>query len=256
MRLIALIMLGLVTGIAHAQVTTDTQAPTDAEPLWRGGFETGDLTEWHYLANPKGISVTRECAYEGDYAARIEIDGSDEFLWHGNAALNRSELNMKPADTSEGANVYFGWSYYLPRPLSLAKHELGYWESSDSWLQQMRFNIHGEALSFQASNASEVYWTLPEGAAAGRWHDLAMHIRFSSDPERGYVEIWHNGERVSGFAMQTRVNDTDAMFTQIGLLRHREDSQETILIDNARQASSLAGVLAGFDPQVVVTCEI
>ncbi|MDX6849613.1 polysaccharide lyase [Gilvimarinus sp. SDUM040013] len=229
-------------------------ASTWAEP-WQGDFETEDLSQWHYLANPAGISVQSDCVYQGGYAAEITISGDEQFLWHGNAALNRSELNFKPADTREGTDVYFGWSYYLPKPLSSAKHELGYWESSDSWQQQVRFNIHGEALSFQSSRADEVYWRLPEGASAGVWHDLAMHIHFSSDPTQGHMTIWHDGEKISEQYLQTRVNDTDAMFTQIGILRAREDSTATILIDNARQATDVQTLLAAFDPDRPVTCD-
>lgn len=222
-----------------------------ADTLWRGDFETGDLSQWHYLINPDGIRVQTECVYEGQYAAEITLNGDARFLWHGNEALNRSELKFKPADTREGADVYVGWSFYLPRALSPARHEFGYWESSDSWQQQMRFNIHGETLSFQASGADEVYWRLPGGASAGVWHDLAMHIHFSSDPARGHVTIWHDGREVFRQFLQTRVNDTDDMFTQIGILRSREKTSETLLIDNARQASGPEQLLAAFDRRPV-----
>lgn len=226
-----------------------------ADPLWRGDFETGDLSQWHYLINPDGIRVQTECVYEGRYAAEIRLNGEARFLWHGNEALNRSELNFKPADTGEGADVYMGWSFYLPEPLSSARHEFGYWESSDSWQQQMRFNIHGEALSFQSSAADTVYWHLPGGASAGVWHDLAMHIHFSSDPAKGHITIWHDGVKISEQFLQTRVNDTDAMFTQIGILRAREDASETLLIDNARQVSGQEELLAAFDPGRPVHCK-
>lgn len=216
------------------------------EMLWRGDFETGDLSQWHYLTNPQGIGVQSECVYEGRYAGVIEITGADEFLWHGNAALNRSEFNVKPSDTSEGADTFLGWSFYLPEPWSEAKHELGYWESSDSWQQQMRFNIHGEALSFQSSSAGDYHWQLDKGASAGVWHDLAMQVHWSSDPQKGFIEIWHDGDKVARTRMQTRVNDKDAMFTQIGILRHQQDRVERIYIDNARQGETLQEVLAGY----------
>lgn len=226
-----------------------------AQPIWRGDFETGDLSQWHYLANPQGISVQSQCVYQGDYAAQITLNGDEQFLWHGNEALNRSELNFKPSDTREGAEVYFGWSFYLPRRLSQAKHELGYWESSDSWQQQIRFNIHGEALSFQTSSADTAHWSASQGASAGVWHDVAMHIHFSSDPQKGHVTLWHDGDQVFAEHMQTRINDTDAMFTQIGILRAREDSTETILIDNARQTDNADDLLAAFDAGTRVKCD-
>ncbi|MDO6747773.1 polysaccharide lyase [Gilvimarinus sp. 1_MG-2023] len=227
---------------------------TMAGQLWRGDFETGDLSQWPYLTHPQGISIQSDCVYEGNYAADITITGAESFLWHGNPDLNRSELHFKPADTREGADVFLGWSFFLPQPLSVAKHEFGYWEAQDSWQQQMRFNIHGTALSFQASGADSAYWHLPDGASAGVWHDLAMHIHFSLAPNLGRVTIWHDGIKVFNQTMQTRANKTDAMFTQIGLLRSREDSAATLLIDNARQSDSIESLLAAFDPNTKVTC--
>ncbi|UTF58896.1 polysaccharide lyase [Gilvimarinus sp. DA14] len=240
-----MVLVGLLAVAASAQ----------ADDIWRGDFETGDLSQWHYHLNPQGIEVQSDCVYQGEHAALITLTGAEEFLWHGNAALNRSELTFKPSDTREGAEVYFGWSFYLPEALSQAKHELGYWESSDSWQQQIRFNIHGEALSFQTSSADTAHWSAPQGASAGVWHDVAMHIHFSSDPQKGHVTLWHDGEQVFAQHLQTRVNDTDAMFTQIGILRAREDSTETILIDNARQTDNAVELLAAFDADTRVKCD-
>ncbi len=215
--------------------------------VWRGDMESGDLSQWHYLANPAGISVVEDCVYQGDYAARIAIDGSEQFLWNGREDLNRSELNYRPANTAEGEDTYFGWSFYLPAAFADARHELGYWESADSWQQQMRFNIEGDTFSFQLSNADERFWEVPGFAAPGVWRDVAMHIHWSSDADKGFVEVWLNGESMGKTPMATRVNDTDPMFTQMGILRDRREETEVIYIDNAREGESMAAVLAGFN---------
>jgi|SRR5690554_1077865 len=223
--------------------------------LWQGDMETGDLSQWHYLANPTGISVVQSCVYEGESAARIAIDGSEQFLWNGRQDLNRSELNYRPANTAEGEDTYFGWSFYLPEVFADARHELGYWESADSWQQQMRFNIEGDTFSFQQSSAAEKIWAVPGFASAGVWRDVAMHIHWSSSADTGFVEVWLDGESMGKVKMATRVNETDPMFTQIGILRDQREETEVIYIDNARQGKDMAAVLAGFDAGAERSCE-
>ncbi|WP_041521857.1 polysaccharide lyase [Gilvimarinus agarilyticus] len=225
-----------------------------AELLWQADFETGDLSQWPYITNPVGASITSDCTYEGQYAGQIAITGDEKYLWHGNEALNRSEFNYQPAATGEGDTTYIGWSFYLPAPLLSVKHEIGYWESGNSWQQQMRFNLIGETLSFTRSDATEPYWSKPGFASAGVWHDVAMAVHWSTDPAQGYVDIWLDGKAMGRTQMQTRVNNTDPMFTQIGLLRHRVAQREVILIDNVRAADNIDDVLAAFNPQEPKTC--
>jgi len=225
-----------------------------AELLWQADFETGDLSQWSYIANPIGASVTSECAYQGRYAGKIAITGADEYLWHGNPALNRSEFHYRPAATAEGDTTYLGWSFYLPEPLLNIRHEIGYWESDNSWQQQMRFTLTGDTISFSRSDAAQPYWSQPGFASAGVWHDVAMAVHWSSDPATGYAQVWLDGKPMGRTQLQTRVNDTDDMFTQIGLLRARVEAQEVILIDNVRAADNIEQVLAAFDPETAKAC--
>ncbi|WP_049723147.1 polysaccharide lyase [Gilvimarinus polysaccharolyticus] len=233
---------------------TLSAASTQADILWQADFETGDLSQWSYISNPVGASVTTSCTYQGEYAGQIAITGAEQYLWHGNEALNRSEFNYKPAATGEGDSTFLGWSFFLPEPLLAVKHEIGYWESDNSWQQQMRFNLIGDTLSFSRSNAAEPYWSQPGFASAGVWHDVAMTIHWSTDPAIGYAEIWLDGKPQGRINLQTRVNDNDAMFTQIGLLRQRIDTREVILIDNVRAADNMADVLAAFNPEEPKFC--
>ena len=222
---------------------------------WRGDFESGDLSQWGYLTLPAGLSLEESCVYEGRYAGRVEITGDEQFLWQGNEQLNRSEFHHKPADTAEGDDTYFGWSFYLPAPLSAKPHEIGYWESDQSWQQQMRFTLSGTDFSFQKSDATEVFWNKENFAVPGIWHDVTMHIHWSTDAAKGFVKVWLDGEYMGEDTFQTRVNDADRMFTQIGLLRSREDSREVILIDNVREGTSMASIMGEFDLDTPVTCK-
>lgn len=224
--------------------------------LWRGDFETGDMSQWKTPINPEGLSVTDRCSFDGRYAGAVRLTGEDSFLWQGNKSLNRSEFHHRrqPGDTHENKETFFAFSFYLPKPFSERKHELGYWESDKSWQQMFRFNITGTELSFQQSAAPEVFWKLPKGAAPVQWHRLALHILWSTDPQRGAVEVWVNGEHMGKHHFKTLPTAEALMFTQIGILRAQEDSIEEILIDGAIETDNLTELLERYRDSIGKAC--
>ena len=218
---------------------------SNASILWQGNFETGDMSQWNSPINPAGLSVTGECTFDGKHAGKVTLTGDDSFLWNGNKFLNRSEFHHRRAagNTHEGKDTFFAFSFYLPKTFSEHKHELGYWESDKSWQQMFRFNIHGSELSFQESAASDVLWKLPEGAAPGQWHRIALHIHWSTDPKVGSTEVWVNGKHMGKHHFKNLPTQDALMFTQIGILRTQEKTVEEILIDGAIETDNLTELL-------------
>jgi hypothetical protein len=237
----------LVSACLIAAATTGCSSAPDA--LWRGDFESGDLSQWSYLLNPQGLSVEESCVYQGEYAGRVTITGEPDMLWHGNESLNRSEFSYKPAAgrVGEGLETFFGWSFYLEAPLTDNKHEIGYWESEKSYQQMLRFNILGQDFSFQESAQSQPFWVKENFASPGEWHDVALHIGWSTEAAKGFVQVWLDGEDMGKQFFKTLFAADEGMFTQIGFLRARDDQVETMIIDNVREGHNLKQVLQGFD---------
>lgn len=234
--------------------------------LWQGDFETGDMSQWNTAINAAGLSLTQDCVFDGNYAGKVQITGDDSFLWNGNKNLNRSEFHHRYThtatnesnfidNTQEAADTFFAFSFYLPKTLSEHKHELGYWESDKSWQQMFRFNIHGGELSFQESAAKETLWTVPNGAAPGQWHRVALHIHWSTNPQQGSVETWVNGKHMGKNHFQTLPAKDALMFTQIGILRTQENNTETIYIDGALQTDNLTELLERNRALIGKVCE-
>jgi hypothetical protein len=225
-----------------------------AKTLWRGDFETGDLNQWHNLINPLGLGVVDHCVSGGKFAGQVVLSGDPSLLWMGREDLNRSEFHYTPAlaSTSENKDTFFGFNFYLPNVLSRQRHELGYWESDKTWQQMMRFAITGTEFSFQETaqqkssenQAPVAFWTLKNGAAAKRWHSVAMHIHWSVNPQQGFAQVWFDAKDMGKYYFKTLYEADALMFTQIGILRHRENSIETLLIDNARETDNLKELLA------------
>ena len=215
-----------------------TATTVSAEVIWRGDFETGDTSQWK--GAPKdGVTVVRDPVREGKYALRI--DGTNAAK---KGKLDRIEFQHqpKPPGTAEGTERYFGWSVYLPKKLTDANHSLGYFETRKSWSQLMAFEVKGEDILFTTRVPYKQQWRGKGKMTAGKWHDFALHVLWSRDPEKGFVEVWFDGEKVVPLTKTATLKDENVAFFQIGLLRETSDVPETILIDHVTEATTLEDV--------------
>jgi hypothetical protein len=206
--------------------------------IWRGDFETGDTSQWK--GAPKaGVTVVTDPVREGKYALRIDGSGAARRGKH-----DRVEIQHQPAPpgTAEGTERYFGWSVYLPKKLTDATHSLGYFETRNSWSQLMAFEVTGEDVLFTTRVPYARRWSGKGKLTAGRWHDFAVHVRWSRDPATGLVAVWFDGEQVVPPTRTATLRDENPAFFQIGLFRETSDVPETILLDHVTEATTLEDV--------------
>jgi hypothetical protein len=212
-----------------------------AETIWKGDFETGGLDAWKGgAAIAKYAMVVADPVREGRHALRI--DGS-------NAARRRDhdriELQHQPRHpgTAEGTERYFGWSFYLPAKLTPGHHSLGYFETRNSWTRLMAFEAKGEDIQFSTRVPYALRWVGKGRLTTGRWHDIAVRVIWSRDPEKGLVEVWFDGERVVDPAKTATLRDENEAFLQVGLFRETHPVPETLFIDHIVEATTLAEVM-------------
>jgi hypothetical protein len=213
--------------------------PAPAEVIWRGDFETGTTEQWKAPPKSDAVKVVKEPVREGKYALRID----------GTSAAKRGENDRiefqhqpKPPGTAEGTERYFGWSVYLPKKLTDAHHSMGYFETRNSWRQLMAFEANGEDLKFSTRVPYKLHWTGKGKLTPGRWHDFAVHVLWSRDPEKGFVEVWFDGEKVVPLTKTATLLDENVAFFQIGFFRKSSDVAETIIFDHVVEATTLADV--------------
>jgi len=205
-----------------------------AEVIWRGDFETGDTKQWK--GAPKdGVTVVTDPVREGKYALRI--DGTNAAK---KGKLDRIEFQHqpKPPGTAEGTERYFGWSVYLPKKLTDSTHSLGYFETRNTWSQLMAFEVTGEDILFSTRVPYARQWSGKGKMTAGKWHDFAVHVLWSRDPKKGFVEVWFDGEKVVPLTRTSTLRDGNVAFFQIGLFRETSDLPETIIIDHVIEATT------------------
>jgi hypothetical protein len=208
-------------------------APADA--IWRGDFETGTLEQWKGAPKSDAVKVVQDIVREGKHAVRI--DGSNAAK-RGN--LDRIEFQHQPAPpgTAEGTERWFGWSIYLPKKLTDGFHTVGYFETRNSWSQLMSFEAQGEDLKFSTRVPYKLHWTGKGKLTPGRWHDFAVHVLWSRDPAKGFIDVWFDGENVVPLAKTATLKDENVCFLQVGFARETSDVPETIYIDHVVEATT------------------
>jgi MYXO-CTERM domain-containing protein len=230
--------------LAAAALATTLTAGASAAPVWTGDFETGNLNQWNTTLNGEHISVVTSPVLQGTRAGKVQL--TNDARWSN--GIKRVELNHKPAAgrTAEGAQTYFAWSFYLPEALAAdPPTQIGYWESENSYNQMMSFEVVGQRISFATRKPdNKVHWEANGAVTPGVWHRIALHIRWSTNPNQGSVDVWFDGKQVVTGGKAQTLADNNAHFTQIGLLRNPSEFTDSpvIVLDDAVEGDTLEDV--------------
>jgi hypothetical protein len=210
-----------------------------AEVIWRGDFETGTLEQWKSPPKSDGIKIVQDPVREGKYALRI--DGSNAAR---KGALDRIEFQHQPLPpgTAEGTERYFSWSVYVPQKFTDTHHNVGYFETRNSWSQLLAFEAKGADLKFTTRVPYKVQWTGAGKLTPGRWHDFVLHVLWSRDPAKGFVEVWFDGEKVVPLVKTATLRDENVAFFQLGFMRATSEVSESIIIDHIVEGTTREAV--------------
>jgi Polysaccharide lyase len=180
---------------------------TAAGLLWVGDAETGDLSQfldgpWNDVGGIPPTLVTAPVR-DGRYAIALTLTGATD-PDAGICCGSRNELVPRFRDVQEGDDLYFGFSTYLAPGFP----------TSGGWQVITQFKQNFDGSPPLSLNVEERQYELeggyghPDGpdefsrpigpAITGVWVDWVLHVRFSADPQVGFVEVWQNGVAVLG----------------------------------------------------------
>ena len=216
--------------------------------LWKGDFETGDVSQWDgstatKTGNRDNLIFVSDSVADGKKAAKITL--RDDIIFE---PYNQSRVEVKHVGlhTLDGEDSYFAWSFMVPKDAEI-RSNIGYWESTPTSKNTMTFFIEpaqggGTNLKFGTGDLGQtVRWTVK--LELSKWHRLALHNHWSQDPNVGKVDVWYDGTQVvTGASVAKR--DVNKLFFQMGL--HRSDPSppvQDIYIDAAMEADSQADIL-------------
>lgn len=206
-------------------------------PLWQVDFEDEGFDKLSYLLNSQGMSIEKSHFRCDARAAKLTVLGDPSYLWNDNPDLNRVEMQYQPQTVKPGKQNLISWYLMFPEQLQKGKHEFAYWESNQSYQQLMRFEVSDEIISFRDSRSAQVLWQTNQ-LETNKWYKVAMQINWSAN-KQGKVSVWWQDKLVvDEQSMQTLLNEDEAAFLQLGLLRKQSKSASTILIDHISEVSN------------------
>lgn len=201
---VALALTLALTSMTAASTTTSFAGANGL--IWKSDFENGSLANWSSVqACPGAVSVVRQPVKQGRYAARFRVTDADT---HSNCREvptqdPRAQLVGPPGLFKPGDDVYIGFSTYFKSGFPAV--------TGDAWLQvfqlygppfggspTLEIAVRGNRLTLnsQQDNGHHTLWESHKEIAKGAgWESVVLRVKWSTDPDVGFVELWHNGTR-------------------------------------------------------------
>jgi hypothetical protein len=204
MRLLALPVLVLALASAAS-----------ANVLWRGDFETGDLSQW---AGREGLisrlTVVQSPVRQGKYALRTELHQGDVT---NSGTRNEVENSSAQFNEVEGNDRWYAWSTMFAADFPAPNT----WQVFTQWHHSgltgsppVEFDVLGETIQL-AHNGGTVLWRAP--LVRNVWHDFVFHVLWSST--NGYVELYYDGTKVVDRQAVPTLNPGQYAYLKQGLYR-------------------------------------
>jgi hypothetical protein len=180
-------------------------------PGWIGSFSSTRLSGWaQRQVVPGGLRIVRGPGTGARRVGLFTVRPGDSPAPAG----ERAEVAASPASTGgrESADVWYAWSTYFPGDLHPVPSDT--WNVFTQWhgngpdhcspnvaLQvntrpspaRIRLAVRGGSLESGSCTPPVVRTWDPVVLELKRWHDFALHVRWSSDPGRGFVELAVDG---------------------------------------------------------------
>jgi hypothetical protein len=227
-------------------VTLLASSPALAEVVWHGDFETGDRSQYSgtEMVSPDRLQVVSSPVAEGHYALKATVRQGDDPI---NASGNRNEL-VYEGHEAEGSEYYYRWKVMFAPDFPSVRT----WQLFTQWHHDgccgsppVEFYVYGEEIRLTLTD-SITPWSMP--LTRGVWHEFIFHVKWSSDPSVGFIELWHNGERVlpqrnlatryAGMGIYLKLGlYRDASVSPVGVVYHDGFTQATKLEDVLPPAS-------------------
>jgi uncharacterized protein (TIGR03382 family) len=227
-------------------------AVASASVVWKGDFETGNLSQWtraQSVASDR-LQVVSDVVREGSYALKTTVHQGDDPI---NASGNRNEV-VYMTDEAPGTEYFYKWSTLFPEDYP----SMDTWQLFAQWHQggccgspPLEFYVVGEAMFMRVGGINgQVLWQSP--LVRGHWNDFVLHVKWSSDPSVGFVEMYKDGELVVPKTMAATQFSGDRNYLKLGLYRNDTISQVGVVYhDGFTMGTSLQDVMPPPPPPMV-----
>ncbi|WP_205522780.1 polysaccharide lyase [Myxococcus eversor] len=211
--------------------------------VWRGDFETGNRSQYsgeQVVSSDRLLVVTNPVA-EGKYALKVTVKQGDDPI---NSSGNRNELVYQGRE-KEGSEYYYRWKVMFATDFP----SVDTWQLFTQWHHDgccgsppLEFYVRGEELRMALNSDSTIPWR--GKLQRGVWHEFILHVKWSAKASTGFVELWHNKEKVLAKRSAATMYAGQNNYLKLGL--YRSDTVKPVGVlyhDGFIQATTLADVL-------------
>lgn len=255
---------------------TVTPAPTPSQPapsgsiLWKADAEQNLWDEWASISTQSNCSVPTWSGMTDSRVSRVSsprVQGSYAWRAHiepGDVCYDeRVEFGQGGPDKTGFSNRQFKsgdevWISFQANP-SAGVVNAQYWQSN---FQFKQLNAGGGAFGLEilngrwqlsvsdtnqvaAGNAYNRFWSAP--ATAGLWAKLTLHVKFSSDPNVGFLELYGDPNGTGVRLLMAKRNtwtmkvNTNVTYLRTGIYRDaRNNTAADLFIDGLTVATTRA----------------
>jgi hypothetical protein len=236
-----------------------------AEIIFKGDFETGDFSQFggkkmtvkkeeplkfglseYQNFNERNVQLVTDFVANGKYAVKMTIHPEDKF---GKGQL-RVQLGGPYVRFDEGTHTYMSFYLAMKDPPK-SRDNFFYWEGDKltgsggnvmTWWLEPKQDGSGTLIKYGTGNLgkSGVHWEAD--FTIGKWHQMAMDITWSADPEKGNAKLWYDGNVVLDKKVKTRASDKmTGAYCQPGIQRGNpmDLGVDTIYMDDFICATTL-----------------
>ncbi|KAJ3169239.1 hypothetical protein HDU88_001036 [Geranomyces variabilis] len=196
--------ISLATIAVFGTLASVATTPAFGKVLWKGDFETRDISQWGVKENPGGpgrFQIVTSPVRQGKYALRVETRHGDKYKTNSG---NRNELSREDVVINKGNDEFYRWSVRFdenfPSPA-------GTWEVVAQWHSRysavpIQLQLNGEKMSLGVGNEVDGPWpgtqVIPWATSLQRgvWYDFIAHFKFSPNKNEARTNFWVNGKKV------------------------------------------------------------
>lgn len=195
---------------ACAVVSAAWCPPAGAAILWEAGMETGDRSEWtgFQAAGERRVPVVTRRFMTGGKALALEVRAGDQGPDVCDPGCERAQI-AGPAIHDEGDEDWTAVGFYVPRDFPAAADDDGF---QTNWQFYGPPSIGSPPLEFGVSQDARTivvarnWWPGTDGDPSGGqtherladlplrkgvWQKFVWHVRWSSDDDTGFAELFH-----------------------------------------------------------------
>lgn len=219
-------------------------------------YETGSLDQWDSVqAVPGGATIITSPVRQGKYAAKFVVRPGDDPI---DSSGTRAEV-LRGTGEGEGDESWWAWSTYFPDGWNPDPETT--WNTITQWHHtgsscgvpltfkadtrpdpdNIRLVVRGGDLDSDCQSQHYQLFVLYD-IEKNRWYDHVLHVKWSSDPSVGFVEVWVNGVKVVPKTHAATLYTGQDVYVKQGFYRGDSSLTSEIVHDGLIRGESLADV--------------